>query len=183
MTVENISWSISTKECCRPRRGLNPRPPGLQSDGASNLATEAGPFFRRGVKKIDGVVTSELVSVPLSKSVCYKMVLVRLNWPREAKNCLWTCANCAFRSSRTCAKYHPGLCIPFIHSVVASEWMPYSDCADSQVDLGLRCPHMPKDTFSHGTGQLSVIHVIYNLFPDQVLEKTRQGQIKNMFLE
>ena len=41
MTVENILWSISTKECCRPRRGLNPRPPGLQSDGASNWATEA----------------------------------------------------------------------------------------------------------------------------------------------
>ena len=41
MTVENISRSISTKECCRPRRGLNPRPPGLQSDGASNWATEA----------------------------------------------------------------------------------------------------------------------------------------------
>ena len=41
MTVENISWSISAKECCRPRRGLNPRPPGLQSDGASNWATEA----------------------------------------------------------------------------------------------------------------------------------------------
>ena len=32
MTVENISWSISSKECCRPRRGSNPRPPGLQSD-------------------------------------------------------------------------------------------------------------------------------------------------------
>ena len=42
MTIENISWSISTKECCRPRWGLNPRPPGLQSDGASNWATEAG---------------------------------------------------------------------------------------------------------------------------------------------
>ena len=42
MTVENISWSISMKECCRPRRGSNPRPPGLQSDGASNWATEAG---------------------------------------------------------------------------------------------------------------------------------------------
>ena len=40
MTVENISWSISTKECCRPRWGLNPRPTGLQSDGASNWATE-----------------------------------------------------------------------------------------------------------------------------------------------
>ena len=35
MTVENISWSISTKECCRP--------PGLQSDGASKWAAEAGP--------------------------------------------------------------------------------------------------------------------------------------------
>ena len=45
MTVENISWSISTKECCRPRRGLNPRPPGLHSDGASNWATEAGWQF------------------------------------------------------------------------------------------------------------------------------------------
>ena len=32
MTVENISLSISTKECCRPRRGSNPQPPGLQSD-------------------------------------------------------------------------------------------------------------------------------------------------------
>ena len=42
MTVENISWSISTKECCCPRRGLNPQPPGLQSGGASNWATEAG---------------------------------------------------------------------------------------------------------------------------------------------
>ena len=42
MTVENISWSISTKECCRPRQGLNPRPPGLQSDDASNWTTEAG---------------------------------------------------------------------------------------------------------------------------------------------
>ena len=36
MTVENISWSISTKECCRSRRGLNSRPSGLQPDGASN---------------------------------------------------------------------------------------------------------------------------------------------------
>ena len=42
MTVEYTSWSNSTKECYRPRRGLNPRPPGLQSDGASNWATKAG---------------------------------------------------------------------------------------------------------------------------------------------
>ena len=32
MTVENISWSITTKECCRPQLGSNPRPPGLQLD-------------------------------------------------------------------------------------------------------------------------------------------------------
>ena len=42
MTVENNSWSISMKECCRPRRGLNPRPLGLQLDGASKWATKAG---------------------------------------------------------------------------------------------------------------------------------------------
>ena len=46
MTIENISWSISTKERCRPRRGLNPGPPGLQSDGPSSGATEAGEIMR-----------------------------------------------------------------------------------------------------------------------------------------
>ena len=45
MTVENISWSISTKEYCQTRLGLNPWPPGLQSDGVSNWATEAGYFI------------------------------------------------------------------------------------------------------------------------------------------
>ena len=46
MTIENISWSISTKECCRPRWGLNPRIPGRQLDGSSNWATEAGTLFK-----------------------------------------------------------------------------------------------------------------------------------------
>ena len=46
MTAENISWSITTKESCRPcRRGLNPWPPGLQSDGVSKWATEAGTWM------------------------------------------------------------------------------------------------------------------------------------------
>ena len=45
MIVENISWSISTKECCRPRLGLNPWPSGLQLDGTSNSATEASKWF------------------------------------------------------------------------------------------------------------------------------------------
>ena len=32
------------KECCRPRQGLNLRPPALQSDSASNWATEADGY-------------------------------------------------------------------------------------------------------------------------------------------
>ena len=69
MTVENISWSISTKECCRPRRGSNPRPPGLQSDGASNWATEAGyinqiePFLSHWIKSLDSY---DAISVKLT---------------------------------------------------------------------------------------------------------------------
>ena len=61
MTVENISWSISTKECCTPRWGLNPRPPGLQSDGASNWAIEAsvlrsyGPVNPMGSCRVQSV--------------------------------------------------------------------------------------------------------------------------------
>ena len=31
-----------------------------------------------------------------------------------------------------------------------------SACADAQADLGLRCPHMPKDTFSQGAAQIRV---------------------------
>ena len=28
------------------------------------------------------------------------------------------------------------------------------DCSDAQADLGLHLPHMPKDTFLHGTAQI-----------------------------
>ena len=42
MTVENISWSISTKDCCRPRLGLNPQPPGLQSDRVNKYCVWSG---------------------------------------------------------------------------------------------------------------------------------------------
>ena len=75
--------------------------------------------------------------------------------PRQAKTCLRTCAEYAFRSSCACAKYHPGLCSPFIHSIVFNDFAsgqgrPWSDCADAQSDLGLHCPHMRENTFSHG---------------------------------
>ena len=68
---------------------------------------------------------------------------------------------CRFSSSCPCAKYHPGLRSPFIHSVVSNysvsgQWRPWSDCADAQSDLGLRCPHVPEDTFSYGAAQLKI---------------------------
>ena len=48
MTVENISWSISMKECCRLRWGLNPRPPGLQSEH-----WESGPHSEEDFNGMD----------------------------------------------------------------------------------------------------------------------------------
>ena len=42
MTVESISWSISTKECCRPRRGVEPATSWSPVGRTSNWATEAG---------------------------------------------------------------------------------------------------------------------------------------------
>ena len=56
----------------------------------------------------------------------------------------------SFRSPCACENYHPGLCSPFIHSVVSNdsvseECKSWSDWADAQADLGLRCSHMPED--------------------------------------
>ena len=64
MTVENISWSISTKECCRLWRGLNPRP-GLQSDSASNWATEAGRYYHVIIKNVKWLLLNKN-NLPLS---------------------------------------------------------------------------------------------------------------------
>ena len=65
------------------------------------------------------------------------------------------------RSSCACSEYHPGLFSPFIHSVVSNDFVSgqgrlRSDCADAQSDLGLRCPHMPDDTFSHGAALMTL---------------------------
>ena len=61
----------------------------------------------------------------------------------------------AFRSSCACAKSRADPCSPFLHSVVSNDSVsgqgkPWSDCADAQADMGLRCPHMPEDKFPHG---------------------------------
>ena len=54
-----------------------------------------------------------------------------------------------FKSSCAYAKYHPGICSQFIHSIVSNDSVsgqgrPWSACADAQADLGLRWPHMPE---------------------------------------
>ena len=56
------------------------------------------------------------------------------------------------------AQSHLGICSPLIYSIVFNDsvsWQrrSWSDCADTQADLGLRCPHMPEDTFSIGVAQ------------------------------
>ena len=52
-----------------------------------------------------------------------------------------------FRSSWACARYHLGLCFPFMHSTVSHDsvcwpWRPRSDCTYVQSDLGLHSPHV-----------------------------------------
>ena len=70
-------------------------------------------------------------------------------------------------SSCARARSHPGLCSSLIHSMVfidsvSGRRRPRSDCANAQSDLGLRCPHMPEDTFSHGAAKIN----LYVVKPD-----------------
>ena len=74
--------------------------------------------------------------------------------------CLRTCAiGTDSDSSHACAKSPTGISFLLIQYMVFSDsvngkrW-PWSDCANAQADLGLRCPHLPDDTFSHGATQL-----------------------------
>ena len=55
-------------------------------------------------------------------------------------------------SSRCLLSFHT-FCSMFSDSV-SGQWRPWSDCADAQSDLGLHCPRMPEDTFSHGAAHI-----------------------------
>ena len=68
----------------------------------------------------------------------------------------WWCTDSD--TSNACAKTHPVIWFPLRHSIISNDfvsgqWRPWSDCADAQADLGLRCPHMPENTYSHGASQ------------------------------
>ena len=76
--------------------------------------------------------------------------------------CIWPDVNFSESLTNDIVSFEqlgPGLCSPFIHSIVSNDsvsgqWRPWSDCADEQADLGFHCPHIPKDTFSRGVAQL-----------------------------
>ena len=53
------------------------------------------------------------------------------------------------------------VCSPWKHSLVSNnpnsgQRMPCLDCTDAQADLDFCCPHIPEDTFSHGTDQKGI---------------------------
>ena len=65
-----------------------------------------------------------------------------------------------FRSSCGSAKYYPSLCSPFINTIVSNDSVcgqvrPWSDCADAQSDLRLRCSQMSEDTFSNRAAHIT----------------------------
>ena len=97
---------------------------------------------------------------------------------RHAKMCLRACAKCSNSdSSHACAKYHSGICSPLIHSIVSSDSVsglrrPWSDYADAQADLGLRCPHMPEDIFSHDAVLLEFILSCLVYIPNYLSQTT-----------
>ena len=80
---------------------------------------------------------------------------------RKAKRFIRSCAKCTDSDSfRACAKFHPGICSPWLHLIVSNDyvcgrWRFWSHCADAQADLGLRCSHSPEGTFSHGAARLT----------------------------
>ena len=93
-----------------------------------------------------------------------------VSWSAYTRNEFWILLlgmrkMCRFSSSCTCANYYRAfglhsyiLQYPIIHSV-SGQWRPWSGCVDAQAGLGLCCPHMPEDTFSHGATHF----IIHNL--------------------
>ena len=84
-------------------------------------------------------------------------------WDTSSEKVSWNiCKMCRFRSSCIWAKYHPGfsrcsysLQYPVI-LLVDSEGSNQT-ALDVQADLGLYCPHLPEDTFSHGISQYAFV--------------------------
>ena len=80
----------------------------------------------------------------------------------QVNRCRRACAKCTYSdSSWECAKSHVGISSPLIHSIMSNDSVnkqrrTSSDCVDTQPDLGLPCPHMPKHWFTHGMAHICV---------------------------
>ena len=113
-------------------------------------------------KRTDGLIIGHSSKVDLwfiefptghSINLMFTMLFPFIYAPRRAKMCGLT-------SSCACAKSHPGICSPLKHSIVANkcvcrQYRPWSDCAEAQANLVLRCPHMPEVFAWHS-------HIFYN---------------------
>ena len=80
------------------------------------------------------------------------------------------------RSSCACAKYLSGLCSPIMHTVVSNDYVGgqrrlWSDWADAQADLGLRCPHMPEGMFPYGVAQMRSVFLLAGIRRDAMKNK------------
>ena len=109
----------------------------------NHFQEEAKPIFYR-------VVSLESVPLPWR---CRCLITFEAC---QVKTCLLTCtfSNPAAHMQSIIWSFSP-----FIHSVVSNnsfngQRRPWSDCADAQADRGLRCPHMPEDTFSHDAADI-----------------------------
>ena len=73
MTVENISWSISTKECCRPGGGgFEPATSWSPVGRASNWATETGQYYCKYKITLYGWRPTEVQELrPFSLTITY----------------------------------------------------------------------------------------------------------------
>ena len=104
--------------------------------------------------------------------------LFSLQWATE--QCIWAAPSkksvfeysqkCTHSDSfHACSQFHPGICSPLTHYLMSNDSISgqrrlWSECVEA--DLGLRCSHMPEDTFSHGAAHFIITKTyLYNVDP------------------
>ena len=75
-------------------------------------------------------------------------------WAAPSQKVSWNMYKIHSDSTRITTNSHPGIFI-VPNDSVSGQRRPWSDCADAQAVLGLRCPHMPEDTCSRGAANMT----------------------------
>ena len=141
MTVVNISWSISMKECCWPRRGLNPRPPGLQSDAHPTEPPRPAHVWWMHKHHSYGLWVSMTQSwSDFTLTFTFVFLLEVITWLSFILGS-WICyATYPDLNLHLCARVAPGSC-PRVRLG--------SECITGQIKhLGKNCYHMGKDQWA-----------------------------------